>query len=815
MSFYQYDGPAGEFSQNHGFSQAVVLPASAKIVITAGQAGCDLKTGKVVTTSAEAQISAAFDCVEAALKKAGVEKGLLGVHKFLTFMLDTDLEPVMMKIWRERCPGHRPTWTCVGSSKLCFPEMIVEIQAEATLSSHVGRAEVYNWHCTPPILSDVRTNETASATNPSSPAEAVEQVDRITVPSALDEIRARFGSLGEGDSPRRIEVSPGGFGDISKETSILVDFVAQDFSLGAISDYQVTFNDNYTTVARLLANEFGRGFQTDVYHYRDAPFFKRAHGGIPRSMGLSELAVLDLYGSFTLPSPEVADSFIAAFFDRVHATLPILDRSAFLKGYSAAPKPSNVSLLLLHSVLLSGSTTFEHPNLKLPHGEVSWRLYGRAKALVENRFEQDRLVLVQSHLLFSTFVSDSCDDTLQNMWLCLGTAVRIAQGLGMHRALGKANASEPMRRQWKRIWWSLFVHDTLCSFEWGRPRAINLADCDVEYLTEADFQPEYPGSLPSAEHTRFFLELVNLCLIISSWLDLLRPCRYRDHQGGGRGNNLDRNSRALALLTELQQWHKGIPTTLQPPRSSAGGGGGGGGALGTGFTLWTATLHITYQAALLRFCTLLPEGTDTMFRAAADISHVCEDLDRQDLLGSLWNFGIHEFDLAMVLHARQANSSDPATSRTGVRNLQRGLPWARKLGSRSSVAQQAQMFYEDLVKKMNKRSRTGRRPVSATATTTIRHDDGVDGSDHGQRPSIPTPTGRATVAAAGEVGEPFEDATVQSLAGSNGAHTDWAPEMYFTDPLFQAQMMAHDDNAGWGWDMYYDQAQFQHQQQFR
>lgn len=222
-------------------------------------------------------------------------------------------------------------------------------------------------------------------------------------------------------------MSPDGFGDISKETSILVDFVAQDFSLGAISDYQVTFNDNYTTVARLLANEFGRGFQTDVYHYRDAPFFKRAHGGIPRSMGLSELAVLDLYGSFTLPSPEVADSFIAAFFDRVHATLPILDRSAFLKGYSAAPKPSNVSLLLLHSVLLSGSTTFEHPNLKLPHGEVSWRLYGRAKALVENRFEQDRLVLVQSHLLFSTFVSDSCDDTLQNMWLCLGTAVRIAQ----------------------------------------------------------------------------------------------------------------------------------------------------------------------------------------------------------------------------------------------------------------------------------------------------------------------------------------------------------------------------------------------------
>jgi hypothetical protein len=327
-------------------------------------------------------------------------------------------------------------------------------------------------------------------------------------------------------------------------------------------------------------------------------------------------------------------------------------------------------------------------------------------------------------------------------------------------------------------------------------------------LTDADFQPEYPGSLPSAEHTRFFLELVNLCLIISSWLDLLRP--WRDGQGG-RGNNLDRNSRALALLSELQQWHKGIPTTLQAPKHPSGVG------KGSGFTLWTATLHITYQAALLRFCTLLPEGTDTMFKAAAEISHVCEDLDRQDLLGSLWNFGIHEFDLAMVLHARQANSADPATSRTGMRNLQRGLPWARKLGSRSSVAQQAQMFYEDLVKKINKR---GVHP--AVAANRQRTSTSNDNPKTPRTPSGPVPSGDDVVNGGAVEGaptngsteaEPFEEATVQSSAGSN-AHTDWAPEMYFTDPLFQAQMMAHDGNASWGWGMYYDQAQFQHQQQF-
>lgn len=247
-----------------------------------------------------------------------------------------------------------------------------------------------------------------------------------TTKTVLDDVSKLFSTLGVGDEPRRIEVT--GFGDISKQRSILVDFLSQDFSRGAIDDYQVTFNDNYMTIARLLANDFGQGFEDDVYHYRDAPFLKRSYGGIPRAMSPFDRAVVDLHGSFILPSASIADSFLAAFFDRVHPTLPILDRAGFFRRYyTMASKPSDISLLLLHSILLSGSTVFEHPSLALPAEEVSWKLHMRAKALIDSRFEQDRLVLVQAHLLFSTFVSDSCDDTIQNMWLSLGTAVRIAQ----------------------------------------------------------------------------------------------------------------------------------------------------------------------------------------------------------------------------------------------------------------------------------------------------------------------------------------------------------------------------------------------------
>lgn len=235
-----------------------------------------------------------------------------------------------------------------------------------------------------------------------------------------------FDSLGEGDDPRHLVVT--GLGDFMKQSSILVDFLSQDFSRQSINGYQVTFNDNYSSIARILGDEFGRGFEAGIYHHRDAPFVETSQGGLPRTLTAAERGVLELQGAFVLPSQTISDSFVTAFFDRVYPALPIVNRSEFMRRYyTMGSKNTSVSLLLLHSILLAGSTTYQHPDLELPASEISRRLYVRAKALVENRFEQDRLILVQTHLLFSTFASDSCDDTVQNMWLSIGAAARIAQ----------------------------------------------------------------------------------------------------------------------------------------------------------------------------------------------------------------------------------------------------------------------------------------------------------------------------------------------------------------------------------------------------
>jgi enamine deaminase RidA (YjgF/YER057c/UK114 family) len=133
VQFSQTDNRIGRLRQKAGFSQAVSIPAHARVVITAGQAGLDLRTGRLVETSVEDQISAAFDCVDAALRSAGVKDGLASAHKMVSYLLDVRDEPLMMEIWRRRYPERRPTWTAVGVASLCIRGMVIEIQGEATI----------------------------------------------------------------------------------------------------------------------------------------------------------------------------------------------------------------------------------------------------------------------------------------------------------------------------------------------------------------------------------------------------------------------------------------------------------------------------------------------------------------------------------------------------------------------------------------------------------------------------------------------------------------------------------------------------------
>ncbi|KAL2418214.1 hypothetical protein ABEF95_004695 [Exophiala dermatitidis] len=126
-------GPVGQIFKELGISHAAVVPTSAKIVITSGEPGLDLKTGELVTSSLRAQFNAAYDTVESVLKHAGVEKGIRGAHKFTALLLDMKDEELLMRIFRERYAGHEPVFMAFGVKQLGMEGMMFELRAEAVI----------------------------------------------------------------------------------------------------------------------------------------------------------------------------------------------------------------------------------------------------------------------------------------------------------------------------------------------------------------------------------------------------------------------------------------------------------------------------------------------------------------------------------------------------------------------------------------------------------------------------------------------------------------------------------------------------------
>lgn len=103
--------------------------------------------------------------------------------------------------------------------------------------------------------------------------------------------------------------------------------------------------------------------------------------------------------------------------------------------------------------------------------DLKMAFFRRAKALIDGRYEEDRMEMVQAALLLAWF-SDGGDDVCANAWWWIGVAARAAMGLGMHREVGPSNMPPENKRTWRMIWWGLVQFDCLVSLASGRPQAM-------------------------------------------------------------------------------------------------------------------------------------------------------------------------------------------------------------------------------------------------------------------------------------------------------------------------------------------------------
>jgi len=127
---------------------------------------------------------------------------------------------------------------------------------------------------------------------------------------------------------------------------------------------------------------------------------------------------------------------------------------------------------------------------------------------------------------------------LSALWIRLGTAIRMAQDLGLHRAEAVKQNIEIRRR----LWGACLISDRWVSLSYGHPYMIDVNDCDAR--------------LPSSgsPHDLYVDELARLSIILGRVLKTI-------YSPAGLMNTTDE---ALAALSaDIENWKKNLPPSLQ------------------------------------------------------------------------------------------------------------------------------------------------------------------------------------------------------------------------------------------------------------
>ncbi|RFU72187.1 transcription factor, partial [Trichoderma arundinaceum] len=210
--------------------------------------------------------------------------------------------------------------------------------------------------------------------------------------------------------------------------------------------------------------------------------------------------VAKLQKAFEIPPRAIRESLLEKFWTYCYSWDPIVDQSQLM-----GRAPENVSPLLLQSIFLAGSRMLSpsHPHVFCSPEDY----YTRAKTLFWLDYENDPMtVLIAASLMYwwNPHGPERVSTNTSSFWCRI--TVSLAQQMGLHSSK-KSVPDESLRR---RLWWSIVARDCLISVAHGRPKAINLEECDIPRPTVEDFPTSTLVGL-------FFIAYIDLSLIMGQF----------------------------------------------------------------------------------------------------------------------------------------------------------------------------------------------------------------------------------------------------------------------------------------------------------
>lgn len=162
-----------------------------------------------------------------------------------------------------------------------------------------------------------------------------------------------------------------------------------------------------------------------------------------------------------LPSKEVADHLLAQYYQCIHSILPVLHWPEFIEAYERLYQTGSLAgvssewAAVLFGVFACGAVHTTELNRE-EEGKKFVRISCGIIDVWQDEFNLDR---VRAALLASIFLYEV--NSKSASWVWIGSAVRVAQEIGLHIESGPWPELEGEMR--KRIWWGLYTYDRFVS----------------------------------------------------------------------------------------------------------------------------------------------------------------------------------------------------------------------------------------------------------------------------------------------------------------------------------------------------------------
>lgn len=163
-----------------------------------------------------------------------------------------------------------------------------------------------------------------------------------------------------------------------------------------------------------------------------------------------------------LPAKDVADRLLEHYFNCIHSVLPVLHWPSFTAEYEKVYQAGSLVgvssewAAVLFGVFACGKVHTLEPNRE-EKGKEFVRLSCGIIDVWQDNFNLDR---ARAALLVSIFLYEV--NSKSASWVWIGSAVRVAQEIGLHIDSGPWPAVEGEMR--KRLWWGLYTWDRFVFF---------------------------------------------------------------------------------------------------------------------------------------------------------------------------------------------------------------------------------------------------------------------------------------------------------------------------------------------------------------